>query len=189
MAYAKERFTFGRAIGSYQAVKHELVEILRRTDNARSLMYYAGWAAQDRPEEFPLAAVGLPARRRPGARPRGARADLRPRRDRRHLGARRAALLPPRAALAAPAGRRRAAPPTASRASCSPRRGPSAPRRAAAAKRAAGPARDARGEQHSERGTSRPPRPAARLERARDDGPPPLHHRLDRLARHLAASV
>jgi alkylation response protein AidB-like acyl-CoA dehydrogenase len=54
--YAKERFTFGRAIGSYQAVKHELVEILRRLENARSLMYYAGWAAQDRPEELPVAA-------------------------------------------------------------------------------------------------------------------------------------
>jgi alkylation response protein AidB-like acyl-CoA dehydrogenase len=54
--YAKERFTFGRAIGSYQAVKHELVEILRRLENARSLMYYAGWAGQDRPEELPLAA-------------------------------------------------------------------------------------------------------------------------------------
>ena len=56
VAYARERHTFGRAIGSYQAVKHELVEILRRADNARSLMYYAGWAAQDRPDEFPLAA-------------------------------------------------------------------------------------------------------------------------------------
>jgi alkylation response protein AidB-like acyl-CoA dehydrogenase len=54
--YAKERFTFGRAIGSYQAVKHELVEILRRRENARSLMYYAGWAGQDVPAEFPLAA-------------------------------------------------------------------------------------------------------------------------------------
>ncbi len=54
--YAKERFTFGRAIGSYQAVKHQLVEILRLADNARSLMYYAGWAAQDGPREFPLAA-------------------------------------------------------------------------------------------------------------------------------------
>ena len=54
--YAKERFTFGRAIGSYQAVKHELVEILRRLENARSLMYYAGWAAADRPEELPVAA-------------------------------------------------------------------------------------------------------------------------------------
>ena len=56
VAYAKERFTFGRAIGSYQAVKHELVEILRRLENGRSLMYYAGWAGQDKPDEFPLAA-------------------------------------------------------------------------------------------------------------------------------------
>jgi alkylation response protein AidB-like acyl-CoA dehydrogenase len=56
VAYAKERHTFGRAIGSYQAVKHELVEMLRGLDNARSLMYYAGWAAQDQPAEFPLAA-------------------------------------------------------------------------------------------------------------------------------------
>jgi alkylation response protein AidB-like acyl-CoA dehydrogenase len=56
VAYAKERHTFGRAIGSYQAVKHELVEVLRGLDNARSLMYYAGWAAQDKPDEFALAA-------------------------------------------------------------------------------------------------------------------------------------
>ena len=56
VAYAKERFTFGRAIGSYQAVKHELVEILRRLENGRSLMYYTGWAGQDKPDEFPLAA-------------------------------------------------------------------------------------------------------------------------------------
>ena len=56
VGYAKERFTFGRAIGSYQAVKHELVEILRRLENARSLMYYTGWAAQDKPEELPVAA-------------------------------------------------------------------------------------------------------------------------------------
>jgi len=56
VGYAKERFTFGRAIGSYQAVKHELVEILRRLENARSLMYYAGWAAKDKPEELPVAA-------------------------------------------------------------------------------------------------------------------------------------
>ena len=54
--YAKERFTFGRAIGSYQAVKHALVEVLRRMENARSLIYYAGWARQDAPGEFPLAA-------------------------------------------------------------------------------------------------------------------------------------
>src|SRR5262249_13194332 len=55
--YAKERYTFGRAIGSYQAVKHGLVEILRRLENTRSLIYYAGWARQDAPDEFPLAAA------------------------------------------------------------------------------------------------------------------------------------
>ncbi len=56
VAYAKERFTFGRAIGSYQAMKHQLVEILRLLDNGRSLMMYAGWAGSDKPEEFALAA-------------------------------------------------------------------------------------------------------------------------------------
>ena len=56
VAYAKERFTFGRAIGSYQAIKHELTEVLRRLENARGLEYYAGWARADRPEEFALAA-------------------------------------------------------------------------------------------------------------------------------------
>jgi alkylation response protein AidB-like acyl-CoA dehydrogenase len=54
--YAKERFTFGRPIGSYQALKHELTEVLRRLENARSLLYYAGWSRVDAPGEFPLAA-------------------------------------------------------------------------------------------------------------------------------------
>ena len=56
VAYAKERFTFGRAIGSYQAIKHELTEVLRRLENARGLEYYAGWARESEPAEFPLAA-------------------------------------------------------------------------------------------------------------------------------------
>jgi alkylation response protein AidB-like acyl-CoA dehydrogenase len=59
VAYAKERHTFGRAIGSYQAVKHELVEILRRLENARSLMYYAGWAWQDRRDELAVASAAF----------------------------------------------------------------------------------------------------------------------------------
>jgi alkylation response protein AidB-like acyl-CoA dehydrogenase len=54
--YAKERHTFGRAIGSYQAVKHSLTEVLRQLDNGRSLLYYAGWARRGAPAEFPLAA-------------------------------------------------------------------------------------------------------------------------------------
>jgi len=56
VAYAKERYTFGRAIGSYQAVKHSLTEILRRLENGRSLLYYAGWSRTGAPAEFPLAA-------------------------------------------------------------------------------------------------------------------------------------
>jgi len=54
--YAKERHTFGRAIGSYQAVKHSLTEVLRQLDNGRSLLYYAGWARRGAAAEFPLAA-------------------------------------------------------------------------------------------------------------------------------------
>jgi alkylation response protein AidB-like acyl-CoA dehydrogenase len=56
VAYAKERHTFGRAIGSYQAVKHSLTEVLRQVENGRSLLYYAGWARRGAPAEFPLAA-------------------------------------------------------------------------------------------------------------------------------------
>ena len=105
VAYAKERHTFGRAIGSYQAVKHSLTEVLRQLDNGRSLLYYAGWARNGAPAEFPLAASA--------ARSVGGRAldtgrahdDLGARRHRRDLGARRAAVLPPRAAVAAAARR------------------------------------------------------------------------------------
>jgi len=56
VAYAKERYTFGRAIGSYQAIKHSLTEVLRQLENGRSLLYYAGWARDGAPAEFPLAA-------------------------------------------------------------------------------------------------------------------------------------
>jgi alkylation response protein AidB-like acyl-CoA dehydrogenase len=56
VAYAKERFTFGRPIGSYQAIKHGLVEVLRLGENAKSLLYYTGWAYESGPEEFALAA-------------------------------------------------------------------------------------------------------------------------------------
>jgi alkylation response protein AidB-like acyl-CoA dehydrogenase len=59
VAYAKERHTFGRAIGSYQAVKHSLTEVLRQLENGRSLLYYAGWARRGQPSEFPLAASAV----------------------------------------------------------------------------------------------------------------------------------
>ena len=56
VSYAKERYTFGRPIGSYQAVKHGLTEVLRQLENSRSLLYYAGWARASKPDEFALAA-------------------------------------------------------------------------------------------------------------------------------------
>jgi alkylation response protein AidB-like acyl-CoA dehydrogenase len=56
VAYAKERFTFGRAIGSYQAVKHSLVEIMRLRENTYALLLYAGWAYEDGRDEFAIAA-------------------------------------------------------------------------------------------------------------------------------------
>ena len=99
VAYAKERFTFGRAIGSYQAIKHELTEVLRRLENSRGLQYYAGWARGVGPRGVPARRQRRPlgGRRRAGLR--RPRDDQRPRRDRRHLGARRAAVLPPGAAV------------------------------------------------------------------------------------------
>ncbi len=54
--YAKERYQFGRPIGSFQAIKHKCANMLMEVEMARSAAYYAGWAAADDPEELPLAA-------------------------------------------------------------------------------------------------------------------------------------
>jgi alkylation response protein AidB-like acyl-CoA dehydrogenase len=56
VAYARERHTFGRPIGSYQAIKQQIVEILRHAGTARSLCFYAGYAADARSDELALAA-------------------------------------------------------------------------------------------------------------------------------------
>jgi alkylation response protein AidB-like acyl-CoA dehydrogenase len=57
VAYAKDRQTFGRAIGSYQAIKHALVESFLGVEHLRSLVWWAAWAADEAPDELPLAAV------------------------------------------------------------------------------------------------------------------------------------
>src|SRR3954451_6405105 len=54
--YAKDRKQFDRPIGAYQAVSHACAEMLKQTEGARSLVYYAGWAAGAAPDEVPLAA-------------------------------------------------------------------------------------------------------------------------------------
>jgi alkylation response protein AidB-like acyl-CoA dehydrogenase len=61
VAYAKERQAFGRPIGSYQAVKHMLVDAWVGVDQLRSLVWWAAWAADNAPEEFPLAASAAKA--------------------------------------------------------------------------------------------------------------------------------
>ncbi|GAA2482541.1 acyl-CoA dehydrogenase family protein [Streptomyces longisporus] len=45
VAYVKQREQFGRAIGSFQAVKHRLADVYVQVQAARSAAYYAAWAA------------------------------------------------------------------------------------------------------------------------------------------------
>jgi alkylation response protein AidB-like acyl-CoA dehydrogenase len=54
--YAKDRQQFGRPIGAYQGVSHNCAQMLMETESARSLTYYAGWAADNEPESLPVAA-------------------------------------------------------------------------------------------------------------------------------------
>jgi alkylation response protein AidB-like acyl-CoA dehydrogenase len=54
--YAKDRQQFGRPIGAYQAVSHRCAQMLLETENARSAVYGAAWAADADPEGLPLAA-------------------------------------------------------------------------------------------------------------------------------------
>ena len=44
LAYAKQRRSFGRLIGSYQAIKHKLVDMYVKNELARAHAYYAAWA-------------------------------------------------------------------------------------------------------------------------------------------------
>ena len=54
--YAKERFTFGRADRLLPGDQARADRGPAPPENARSLLYYAGWACAGRPEEFALAA-------------------------------------------------------------------------------------------------------------------------------------
>lgn len=60
--YAKERQQFERPIGAYQAVSHQCAEMLYDVEEARSLTYFAAWAADAEPESLPLAAAMAKAR-------------------------------------------------------------------------------------------------------------------------------
>lgn len=54
--YAKARAQFGRAIGSFQAVKHMCADMQVAMELARSAVRYAAWAADEQPDELPVAA-------------------------------------------------------------------------------------------------------------------------------------
>ncbi|MFG1929141.1 acyl-CoA dehydrogenase family protein [Mycobacterium sp. NPDC048908] len=53
--YAKSRLQFGRPIGSFQAVKHRLADLLVDVEHARSTAYHAVWALTDSSDDPALA--------------------------------------------------------------------------------------------------------------------------------------
>jgi alkylation response protein AidB-like acyl-CoA dehydrogenase len=54
--YAKDRYQFGRPIGSFQSIKHKCADMLLRLESAKSAAYYAAWAATEDNEEVSVAA-------------------------------------------------------------------------------------------------------------------------------------
>jgi alkylation response protein AidB-like acyl-CoA dehydrogenase len=55
-SFVLERRSFGRVVGSYQAVKHQLAEIYVAIELARSNAYYAAWALAEEAPQLALAA-------------------------------------------------------------------------------------------------------------------------------------
>jgi len=56
-AYALERYAFGRPIGSFQAIKHKLADVVVATTLARSNAYFAASALGNDDAELPMAAA------------------------------------------------------------------------------------------------------------------------------------
>ncbi|MDG0969688.1 MAG: acyl-CoA/acyl-ACP dehydrogenase [Porticoccaceae bacterium] len=56
-SYAQQRFAFGRAIGSYQAIKHKLADMYIKLTLAKSNSFYAAWALSTESSELALAAA------------------------------------------------------------------------------------------------------------------------------------
>lgn len=55
--YAKERYAFGRPVGSFQAIKHKLADMYVAVELARSNAYYGAWALNANAPELPVAAA------------------------------------------------------------------------------------------------------------------------------------
>ncbi|ARD47059.1 acyl-CoA dehydrogenase family protein [Sporosarcina sp. P33] len=50
--YAKTRVQFGQPIGRFQAVKHKIVDMKLKLENARSLSFYAAWALEEKSDDL-----------------------------------------------------------------------------------------------------------------------------------------
>jgi hypothetical protein len=61
VAYAKEREQFGRKIGVYQAVSHQLADTYVETELARSLAYWAAWCVAEDDEQKDVAIAAAKA--------------------------------------------------------------------------------------------------------------------------------
>ena len=59
--YAKEREQFGRKIGVYQAVSHQLADTYVDTELARSLAYWAAWCVAEGDDQTALAVAAAKA--------------------------------------------------------------------------------------------------------------------------------
>lgn len=57
MAYTKERYAFGRAVASFQAIKHKFADMYVALELARSNAYYAASALAHDADNLPLAAA------------------------------------------------------------------------------------------------------------------------------------
>ena len=94
--YALQRQAFGRAIGSYQAIKHKLADCYVKLELARSNAYYGAMMLTDGGADLPLRRGGGAHRRHRGLRFRLEGEHPDPWRHRLHLGGRHA--VPPTAA-------------------------------------------------------------------------------------------
>lgn len=56
VAFATQRYAFGRPIASFQAVKHKLADMFAAAELARSNCYYGAWALSTNAEALPVAA-------------------------------------------------------------------------------------------------------------------------------------
>jgi len=54
--YALLRTQFGRPIGSFQAIKHKLADVLLEVEAARSAAWYGLWTADAQPDQLPVVA-------------------------------------------------------------------------------------------------------------------------------------